>query len=1400
MAVAFAQRPGEAYTDSRIELTVDPSRFLGRVGEMWTSSGDLGHVHGGLFAGYLFPQAPWFAGADALGLPNWVTQRLLLALVLFLAAWGVVRLMDALWGSRRGVAHLGAGLFYALNPYVVVSIAVRGTVPLLAYAALPWIMLAVHRGVRDPSAWRWPAAIALAVTFSGGSINFAHVLWIAFAVAALLVYETWAIGVVGRDAGRFAARTTVLTLLGAAWWVVPLLVQVLYGADFQQFAEPPTTIWATTSMSESLRLLGFWVLYLGSGFGPLDAELGIAPDYLFKSAVIVATFALPLLGFGGLRLTRRWRYAPFFGLLAVAALLVMAVGFPPGTPLRKAVTVTSNEIRPLEVLRTTYKAAPLLALAMACLAGAALEALTRRAARAAPPGGRGVLLRRAPAALLVLPVLACLPLVQGRALDSELAYGDVPASWRQAIDDAGHQMPAGGRILLLPGDLFAYYRWGFTLESVAPSLTHQPVAVREAIRYADPRSAQLLDATDDLVQQDRLVPGQLGSLMRLMGVGRVLVPTDGRPERSGALRPAGVAGALEREPGFEEPTRVFGPERVFEPPRGRSGRRVRLPELSAYDAPVRGAPGIVRVRGGPGTVVEGDAQGVAALAAHGGLDNAGPLAYAGDLDTKELAEAVRSGSQLVFTDSSRRRTVIPSTLHANQSPTLGPSDPIPPSATRFEPFGDAAQARSTVALYRELDYLRAPLYTDGRLFPEHRPFAALDGRMETSWLGQMREEEDRFFELRLSNPRAVKTIWVHPHADGQGRTTDLAVEVNGTTKRSVEVEPGWNAIRLDEPSLRTLRIGIEDVDRRPGVKIALGGIDEVRVPGLHTTERLRLPTGLARAAARMDLADTPISILLQRTTADFPYRAGQSVLPGQRLDPVNQTDAEEGLEREVALPVGRTFSLDGWASPDPKTPDWRFDAMAGVRGGWRFSGSSRFEGVPGRRASSAFDGDRRTAWVADFVPGHRTGLTVRAPRPFTAGRLVLAPGPRDYLRPTVVQVNGVTRRVEPGGAVTLDSPLRTRELRVEVVRAVAGPRAKRRNLRAVAVAELRIPGLAPPVPRRAGRFSTPCGQLRVRAGAVGADAAVTGSLAELDAGRPVRLAGCGPSRRVRLPAGSTHLSAPPGSAFRADHVRLSSGAAASGLSLGRVVHPGAGSDGRRDGVRLALDGPAWLVLGESYSRGWRAWCSDGDGTERSLGGPEPMDGFANGWRVGADCREARFAFAPQRAATAGYAVSGVALLGALALLLVARLRRRPGAEPTSADLASADPLGVGRTGVSLRLSWRRALVAGAAVALAGGFLFALRAGLVLGPAAVVLLRWGIMPSRLISMATASLAAIPLIYLVFPARDRGGYSFDYALDNLGAHWAAVFAVCAIAAACVMEAGALRRSVLERPPTG
>ena len=88
---------------------------------VWTNTGALGEVQGGQYAGYLFPMGPFFALGHALGLPDWLVQRLFVAALLFLAAWGTVRLLDA---SARAPPRAGRtwwpGLLMMFNPYTVI--------------------------------------------------------------------------------------------------------------------------------------------------------------------------------------------------------------------------------------------------------------------------------------------------------------------------------------------------------------------------------------------------------------------------------------------------------------------------------------------------------------------------------------------------------------------------------------------------------------------------------------------------------------------------------------------------------------------------------------------------------------------------------------------------------------------------------------------------------------------------------------------------------------------------------------------------------------------------------------------------------------------------------------------------------------------------------------------------------------------------------------------------------------------------------------------------------------------------------------------------------------------------------------------------------------------------------
>jgi hypothetical protein len=162
-----------------------------------------------------------------------------------------------------------------------------------------------------------------------------------------------------------------------------------------------------------------------------------------------------------------------------------------------------------------------------------------------------------------------------------------------------------------------------------------------------------------------------------------------------------------------------------------------------------------------------------------------------------------------------------------------------------------------------------------------------------------------------------------------------------------------------------------------------------------------------------------------------------------------------------------------------------------------------------------------------------------------------------------------------------------------------------------------------------------------------------------------------------------------------------------------------------------------------------------------------VDGFANGWRVTPGCRDVSLVFAPQTAVDWGYAIGALACLALLGILAVRRPRPRR-------DAAVHPPLHPDDR--PWRLPARQALLAGAGAAVLFGFVFALRAGVAIGPAVALVLWRGASPRTLITAAGALLAiVVPAIYVVFPATDRGGYGPAYSVERLGAHWVTVAAV-------------------------
>jgi hypothetical protein len=177
-----------------------------------------------------------------------------------------------------------------------------------------------------------------------------------------------------------------------------------------------------------------------------------------------------------------------------------------------------------------------------------------------------------------------------------------------------------------------------------------------------------------------------------------------------------------------------------------------------------------------------------------------------------------------------------------------------------------------------------------------------------------------------------------------------------------------------------------------------------------------------------------------------------------------------------------------------------------------------------------------------------------------------------------------------------------------------------------------------------------------------------------------------------------------------------------------------------------------------------------------------MQGYANAWPVERGCRNASFAFAPNGPLVPGYIVSLLACLALIAVLFTRRgtTHARTPQQPIVETATTRWPL-------------KKAIAAGVLAALVLGFVFAIRAGVIMGPA-VALILWRGIPAKQLALAGGALliTVVPILYLAVPVDDPGGYNTNLAVERIAAHWVGVAAVFLLGAALVRVLSDTRRA--------
>jgi arabinofuranan 3-O-arabinosyltransferase len=1161
--------PGRIIADTKLDLAIDPGRFLARALTLWDPQ-QFGQLQDQA-AGYLFPMGPFFWAGHAAGLEPWVVQRLWISAVVVTAFLGTVRLAERL-GIGSPWTRIAGGLAYAASP-AALSLLGGLSAELLPAALLPWILLPLVTAARGGRPGRPAVRSALAVGLAGG-INGA-------ATAAVLLPAVLCILTLSRPGSRWRILAWWCPAVVAAtlWWTVPLGLLSRYGVPIIPYTESASTTTSVTGLAETLRGTENWVSYL-----IVDGQPWWLPGYRLVTGTAPALLTALAAGLGLAGLTSPRLPARRFLLCSVlAGLVIISAGHLTslGNPLAGPVDQLING--PAAAFRNLRKFDPMIRLPVA-LGLAHLLTVIRL------PRLRTV---TAWAAALALGGLA-LPAYTGGAAPAG-NYIQIPPYWASAAawlnQHAGRQA-----VLIEPGAPFGQYTWGSPLDEVLQPLITADWAERSLSVIGSPGNERLLDAIDQQLASGA-GSAALARVLAGMGVRYVVVRNDlNRAVLTGAW-PARLSQALASSPGitrvaqFGEVTGSPGPDDAatdFDPP----GAAVGIYQVAGASPVVTTAPAAtaLRVYGGPEALL---------TLAGEGLPAGRPVLLNADPGGVPAAAAV-------ITDSLRRRVRNFGEVRRSYSPTLTAGQP----AATFEATGDYTEpgwARyQAVARYRGgiSDVSASSSAADIAAIPGQwasglQPFAAVDGDPRTAWeSGSWNGPVGQWIRLRFLDPDDPGTISVafadRPEVGPAVSQVTITTAAGRVTDRVLAT--GGRAQQLRVPPGRTgwLQLTVTGVAGRAGFGTQVA-IRELTVPGLTDRRAIvapALPAGSRPAAVVLAKAQ-PWPSGCMRTTVRWVCAPALAV----------PTEEQYGVDHSFTVPDPGQVTLRGQAV---LTTPLRGGTYPGTgRSGHRrpevwARASSTYTADPRDQALAAADGNPATTWIASTTDPQPV-LTIGWRHRITVRRITVhrTPGDQGLLQVLVSGSGGQVRggNIGPSGVVRF-APMRTRRLTIRFT-PLQGP---------LQITDVTIPGVpAARPPARPLRLG--CGQgPEISVNGLAVPTRVTGTYPDVLAGRPVRFTACG---KVLLLPGANEVIEPATDQYSVQDVVLARPGArvldpTGSPAAGRVGTVAWGSTRR---VLRVTAGPAsYLVVNENFNAGWQAATAGG-----TLLRPVRLDGWKQAW-------------------------------------------------------------------------------------------------------------------------------------------------------------------------------------------
>jgi arabinofuranan 3-O-arabinosyltransferase len=1235
-ALPFLSLPGRYAFDTRDPLWLNPGAYLAKAFVLWHGSPYLGHEQHDAIA---FPMGVVVWLIRTAGASPWVAERLWHGLLLFVGCAGTVLLVDRLIGRRTVAAPLTAGLVYMLSPYTF-GYGLPFTGPFLPYVLLPTLLLVTLVGI-GRKGLAWPALFGLVTLLMGGGNGAPQID--ALIVAALLIAWVTFVqrGVHVWRGIRFAALALVFTVVLNAWWLVLLTSSEVSNALV--YSEQPSIINASSSASETIRGLGFWMFYGGDQFGPwVPTVRAFATNWL----LVITGFAVPIGALTAAWLTR-WRHRLFFLFLMILGVFITAGVFPvhAPTPFGRLLLDAYRNVPGAAGLRTTYKFASGLNLSVAVLAGIGVGAALTRLRTVPNPGWAKA---GAIAAVVLIVGANSSPLWTGHLYAKSRSTGPIPRYWQKALTAlAGRDVRT--RAFFAPATGSAIYRWGALKEGVAAAapgdLAHvDPIRLPVGERFG----SNLVAAAEQPYFEGLPAEGE-AQLFRYLGVRDVVLQNDLDWKRSHTARPIAMQ-ALKGDPDLTTYATFGVPgENVTGKTKDEDAQSVDEESLAPVEVLTVAHPvAFVRAETGDPVVVSGDGFGVAEAAREGLLDGGPPLLYSGSLGAGELAAVMtRSAPTFVVTDSNRRAVWSFTTPSGSHSATLPADRTLRGRKTGYDLFGGQSSTQS-VAEYPGLQSITSSDDASSSASPEFRPANAFDGDHRTVWqTGEGSDPRGSWVKAEFGSPQTLSHVAVTLPPAGLGRQVrDVRLEFSNGSSVTASLEPGTTKrVSFSKRTASWIRLRILSVTKGLDTTNAVG-IADIGIPGLDPAEIIRLPTDLFDAARSLPggadaLSSSPITYLFER----------------QRTGTPDDVDQELTVRRRFEVPDTRSFAIAGTAALDQTAPDREIDRLLLGPSSVQVDSSSRLFGFPANRGSMAFDGNPKTEWVPSGNVGQ--SLTVSF-HPRKIDKVVVSTDLSKGRSP----ITGVTATFSDGSSVsgtlpdllhpdlTLSFPARTTSSVTITIDSIF--RVNESKPRPIAITEVQIPGVQPL--SFSGKQRLPCYDgAGFTIDGVQHGVRLDGTQKDLLSGEDLPLASCSHDVTV-LPAGDHLLEA--GSPLLVQSLALTTVGKGEPSTSDRPAPPKIATtvlpDGGLDIAVQHATAPYYLSVGQNIANGWHATIGGAD-----LGAPILVDGYSAGWFVSrTGSYHVLVGYGPQTRYRAAIVLSAAAVVVSMALVVVEAVRRR----------------------------------------------------------------------------------------------------------------------------------------------